>query len=69
MNNKTKYNREKLPGTLRFALFCTSYIPLFILIVIKQLFENIEYLHFGGLIFLHYHYFLENIWLPLYLLL
>ena len=49
MNNKKKYNREKLPGTLRFALFCTSYIPLFILIVIKQLFENIEYLHFGGL--------------------
>jgi len=27
MNNKKKYNREKLPGTLRFALFCAMYIP------------------------------------------
>jgi len=51
MNSKKAYNREKLPGMLRFALFCTSYIPLFILIVIKQLFGNIEYLHFGGLNF------------------
>lgn len=49
MNRRNKNNREKLPGTLRLALFCTSYIPLFLLIVMKQLFENIEYLHFGGL--------------------
>lgn len=41
-------NREKLPGTLRLALFFTSYIPLFFLIILKQVLENLDYLHFGG---------------------
>lgn len=39
-------------GTLtrgvHFSLFATSYLPLFVLIILKQLFKNYDYLHFGG---------------------
>ncbi len=48
MNKSKMSSREKLPGSLRLALFCTSYIPLFVLIVMKQLFENADFLNFGG---------------------
>lgn len=31
-----------------FVLFVTSYLPLFLLIIFKQVVTNSEYLHFGG---------------------
>lgn len=40
-NNLNKY--------AQFVLFASSYIPLFILIVFKQISENISSLHWGGL--------------------
>ncbi len=44
-NNHT----NKLHGIAEFVLFATSYIPLFLLIVFKQSYENTNYLHWGGL--------------------
>ena len=44
-----KYNSNNLYGLAKVALFITSYMPLFFLIIVKQLTENYEYLHFGGL--------------------
>lgn len=40
---------NSLHGVAQFALFVTSYLPLFILIITRQLSENIKYLHWGGL--------------------
>lgn len=42
-------SRTELHGVAKFALFATSYTPLFILIIIKQVYDNRSYLHFGGL--------------------
>lgn len=33
----------------RFALFVTSYAPLFLLIIVRQFFNNIQYLKWGGI--------------------
>lgn len=41
----------ELHSVAKFALFATSYTPLFILIIIKQVCDNRSYLHFGGLNF------------------
>lgn len=41
-------NKKKLFGIAEFVLFITSYIPLFILLIFKQVSENFEYLHLGG---------------------
>lgn len=46
---KKHKQREKLPAALKLSLFCTSYAPLFAIIVIKQLLENADYLSFGGI--------------------
>jgi hypothetical protein len=40
---------NNLYGIALFALFITSYIPLFILIIAKQIFDNFAYLNWGGL--------------------
>ncbi len=50
MNTK-KQNRGKinsLHGMAQFALFVSSYLPLFILIIARQVSENIEYFHWAG---------------------
>jgi hypothetical protein len=36
---------NRLHGWAQFTLFVTSYLPLFILIIIRQVFANIEYHH------------------------
>lgn len=41
-------NQKKLYGIAEFVLFITSYIPLFILLIFKQVSENFEYLNWGG---------------------
>lgn len=42
-------NINNLHGIAQFALFVTSYFPLFALIIIRQVSENSDFLHFSGL--------------------
>ncbi len=42
-------NTNELYGIAEFVLFVTSYIPLFLLIVFKQISGNSDYLQWGGL--------------------
>lgn len=46
MNKKSNINN--LHGIAQFALFVTSYFPLFALIIIRQVSENSDYLNYGG---------------------
>jgi len=46
MTNKS--NTNNLHSIAQFALFVTSYSPLFILIIIRQLSENSDFLNFGN---------------------
>ena len=39
---------NKLPLLTRLILFVSSYVPLFVIIVLKQVLEHQQYLHFGG---------------------
>jgi len=39
---------NRLHGIAQFSLFATSYLPLFILLIGKQINSNYEFLHFGG---------------------
>lgn len=48
MNTMNVKRHDKLPGALKLSLFCTSYLPLFIIIILKQITMSIEYLHWGG---------------------
>ncbi len=44
---KSNNNNGLRTGAL-FSLFVTSYIPLFLIIIVKQLSDNIEFLHWAG---------------------
>lgn len=46
MAPKTQINN--LHGIAQFALFVSSYLPLFILIIVRQVSENFTYLNWGG---------------------
>lgn len=46
MNKKNSVNR--LHGIAQFVLFITSYVPLFFLICLKQIYENNNFLNWGG---------------------
>ncbi len=43
-----KSNINNLHGIAQFALFVTSYFPLFLLIIIHQVSENSDYLNYAG---------------------
>lgn len=43
-----KSNINNLHGIAQFALFVTSYFPLFLLIIIRQVSENSDYLNYAG---------------------
>lgn len=43
-----KKRATELYGVAKFALFSTSYAPLFILVIVKQVHDNWSFLHFGG---------------------
>lgn len=47
MGNKPKINT--LHKMAQFAMFVSSYLPLFVLIVSKQISDNYEYLNWGGI--------------------
>lgn len=50
--NKQKSNKvNNLRKEAQFVLFATSYLPLFVLIILKQISENYSYFHWGGLNF------------------
>jgi len=42
-------NREKLPTSVKLSLFISSYFPLFLIIIIRQIEQNINFLAFGGI--------------------
>lgn len=42
---------NNLRGVAQFVLFSTSYLPLFLLIIFKQLSENYAYFNWGGITF------------------
>lgn len=44
-----RYKNNKLHEAAKFALFITSYLPLFILIILKQVSTNFDYLYWGGI--------------------
>lgn len=46
---KKRTEHTNLYGIAKTVLFITSYLPLFILIVFKQIYENGQFLHWGGL--------------------
>jgi hypothetical protein len=41
--------REKLPVAVKFTLFVSSYFPLFSIIILKQIEQNMNFLTFGGI--------------------
>lgn len=43
-----KSNINNLHGIAKFALFVASYFPLFLLIIIRQVSENSDYLNYAG---------------------
>lgn len=45
---KKQTNISRLHGIAQFVLFVTSYIPLFFLICLKQVFENTQFFEWGG---------------------
>jgi len=49
MNRPKQNNINSLHKMAQFVLFITSYLPLLILIIIRQVTANCDYLHWGGL--------------------
>jgi len=66
-NNGTKVNNLKVMA--QFVLFVTSYLPLFILVIVRQIYENHEFLSFGGFNFEAIILFLRKFGLSVILLL
>jgi hypothetical protein len=48
----TKNNMNNLHGLAQFVLFISSYLPLFLLIIVRQVSENSFFLHWGGFTYL-----------------
>ena len=48
---KSKNDINNLHGLAQFALFVSSYLPLFILIIVRQVSENSAFLHWAGFSF------------------
>lgn len=46
--SRNKNNINNLHGLAQFTLFISSYLPLFFLIIVRQITENFKFLHFGG---------------------
>jgi|TergutMp193P3_1026864.scaffolds.fasta_scaffold45819_3 hypothetical protein len=41
--------REKLPTSVKLSLFISSYFPLFLIIILRQIEQNMSFLSFGGI--------------------
>lgn len=46
--SKKQKNINKLHGLAQFALFVSSYLPLFILIIVRQVSDNLSFLDWAG---------------------
>ena len=46
---KKQTENTNLYGVAKIVLFVTSYLPLFVLIIFKQLYDNRQFLHWGGI--------------------
>jgi hypothetical protein len=44
-----KEHREKLPFSVKLSMFISSYFPLFLIIILRQIEQNIDYFAFGGI--------------------
>lgn len=66
MNIRTTNNLERKS---QFTLFVTSYLPLFVLIIFKQLYTNHLFLHWGGFSFSTINLFIEKFGLSIILIL
>lgn len=49
MTKQQDNGSNKLHAIAQFSLFVSSYLPLFLLIIIRQLYENSDYLHWADL--------------------
>lgn len=65
----SKSNINSLHGIAQFALFVTSYLPLFVLIVFRQVSENFEFLSYGGFSLTSIHVFATKFGLSFILIL
>jgi len=66
MNNGVANNLER---QAQFALFVTSYLPLFILIIFKQVYTNFNFLNWGGFSFISLNLFFQKFGLSIILML
>ena len=66
-NNDIKVNNLKVMA--QFVLFVTSYLPLFILVIVRQVYENYKFINFGGFNFEAIVLFLQKFGLSTILLL
>ena len=58
-----KNHGRQLHSVAQFSLFVTSYSPLFVLLIARQLFENSEFLNWGGFNFEAVQVFIKNFFL------
>ena len=65
-NNTSVNNLKRIA---QFVLFVTSYLPLFILVIVRQIYENISFLYFGGFSIEAFTVFLQKFGLSFFLLL
>lgn len=66
MSKQASINR--LHGVAQFVLFVTSYIPLFFLICLKQIFENARFFEWGGFNYEAFTIYLQKFGLSSFLL-
>ena len=59
---------NNLKATAQFVLFVTSYFPLFILVIVRQIYGNHNFIHFGGFNFEAIMVFLQKFGLSTILL-
>jgi len=44
----SKKERDKLPAIVKLSFFISSYFPLFLIIIIRQIGQNLDFMYFAG---------------------
>lgn len=68
-NNKNSVKKVRLNNITILALFITSYIPLFGLLILRQIKQNIDFLNFGEFSFESFFLFIKKFGLASFLFL
>lgn len=68
-NNKNSVKKVRLNNITVLALFITSYIPLFGLLILRQIKQNIDFLNFGEFSFESFFLFIKKFGLASFLFL